>query len=184
VPATYEKLCDNVRLNNLCRQVDCRKIGVGKEAGKLRFTKTQGPENRVLQSDIQGGGIDVPVTTLDNLIKEEDLTDEVLVVKVDVEGWEAAVIEGGTTVLSRTPPTALLLELDGSGEKYGFDDDAVHDDLLGKGYIPVAYDPHRCQISPRRQRQGDGNTLYVNNVDLFAQRVEESKTYSVLDKQV
>jgi hypothetical protein len=159
-------------------------LGVGKEEGKLRFSETQGPENRVLQSDIQGGGIDVLVTTLDSLIEDEDLTDEVLVVKVDVEGWEAAVIEGGTTVLSRTSPTALLLELNGSGEKYGFDDDAVHDDLLKNGYSPVEYDPHRRRVSPRRQRNRDGNTLYVNDIDFFSHRVEQSKAYSILGKEV
>jgi len=185
VPATYKKLCDNVRLNELSRRVDCHNLGVGIEAGELRFTETEGPENRVVQSGTSGEGVKVPITTLDELVTDTSLTDEVLVAKIDVEGWEAAVVEGGKdTVLSRTRPTALLLELDGSGARYGFDDDAVHKNLLHKGFTPVEYDPRQRQITQRSRRQEEGNTLYVNDMDIFSQRVRQSKTYSVLGRQI
>jgi hypothetical protein len=160
-------------------------LGVGIEAGELRFTETEGPENRVVQSGTSGEGVKVPITTLDELVTDTSLTDEVLVAKIDVEGWEAAVVEGGKdTVLSRTRPTALLLELDGSGARYGFDDDAVHKNLLHKGFTPVEYDPRQRQITQRSRRQEEGNTLYVNDMDIFSQRVRQSKTYSVLGRQI
>ncbi len=184
IPATYEKLCDNVRLNDLYRRVSCYNLGVGEERGELRFTKAKGPENRVLQSDTMEEEIRVPITTADKLATEADLTDKVLVAKVDVEGWEAAVIRGGKAIFSRSSPTALLLELDGSGARYGFNDDAIHEELLEKGYISVEYDPHQRQLTRRSQRQTGGNTLYVNEVGFFSQRVEQSDGYSVLGKQI
>jgi hypothetical protein len=159
-------------------------LGVGEETGALQFTKAQGPENRVVQSANTEEGVEVQITTADKLVEEAELTDQALVAKVDVEGWEAAVIRGGKAVFSRPYPTALLLELDGSGARYGFDDDAIHQELLDKGYISVEYDPRRRQIARRFQRQAGGNTLYVNDVDFFRQRVEQSETYSVLGKQI
>jgi hypothetical protein len=137
-----------------------------------------------MEAEAADQGVEVQITTVDKLAEEADLTDQVLIAKIDVEGWEGAVIRGGKAVFSRSSPTALLLELDGSGARYGFDDDAIHEELLGKGYISVEYDPHRRQITQRFQRQPGGNTLYVNDVELFSQRVEQSDAYSVLGKQI
>jgi hypothetical protein len=152
--------------------------------GALQFTKAKGPENRVMEAEAADQGVVVQITTVDKLVEEAGLNDQVLIAKIDVEGWEAAVIRGGKAVFSRPFPTALLLELDGSGARYGFDDDAIHEELLEKGYISVEYDPHRRQITQRSQRQPDGNTLYVNDVEFFSQRVEQSDGYSVLGKQI
>jgi FkbM family methyltransferase len=184
VPVAYQKLCENVRLNDLGGRVSCYNLGLGGEAGELRFTETKGPENRVVQSDTTEGGIEVQVTTVDDLADEAEVTDEALIAKVDVEGWEAAVIRGGDNIISRPFPTALLLELDGSGARYGFDDDAVHEELLDKGYICVDYDPHRRQLIQRSRRHAGGNTLYVNDMTFFSRRVEQSEAYSVLGKQI
>lgn len=187
VPATYESLCDNVRLNELGARVDCRNVGVGKEAGKLRFADagTSGG-NRVLQEAPPESGVEVPVTTLDALLEESASPDDddLRVVKIDVEGWEAAVLEGGEPVLSRPSPTALVIELNGWGERYGFDDDKAHQDLMRKGYTPVNYDPFQRRLTELDQRRSQGNTIYVNDIDTFSRRVRESRAYSVLDKTI
>lgn len=183
VPHTYEHLCDNVRLNDLCEQTECRNAGGGETEGTLRFTTGKGAENRVLRKE-RDGGIEIPVTTLDVIYKEIGEPDSALIVKVDVEGWETAVLQGAPTVISRTAPTALLLELNGSGTMYGFDEDDAHRDLLDEGYTPVEYDPFRRRITRRSHRQSGGNTLYLNSVDIFEKRVGQSPSYSVLDQQI
>jgi FkbM family methyltransferase len=40
------------------------------------------------------GGVEIPVTTLDVMCKEIGEPDSALIVKVDVEGWETAVLQG------------------------------------------------------------------------------------------
>ncbi len=182
VPDTYDHLCDNIRLNDLRDRVECRNAGVGATEDILRFTTEKGAENRVLQEE--EGGVDVPVTTLNAICQRDGVPDSVLMIKVDVEGWETAVLEGGQTVLSRTAPTALLLELNGSGARYGFDDDDAHRDLLDAGYTPVEYRPFRRRITRRSYRKSDGNTLYLNDMDTFENRVRQSPSYLVLNRQI
>ena len=126
MPSTFEHLRDNVHLNDLCEQTNCRNVGVGKEQSSLQFTADSGAENRVLRDAGSNRGIEVPVVTLDGLYTEKCTPDDVLVVKVDVEGWEADVLRGADQVLSRSAPTALIVALDGSGSRYGFDDGAAH----------------------------------------------------------
>lgn len=185
VPATYESLCDNVRLNDLSNRVDCRNVGVGKEKGDLQFTETaKSGGNRVLQEAAPSSGTKVDVTALDTLLKEPTSSDDVLVIKIDVEGWEAAVLEGGKSVLSRSSPTALLVELNGWGERYGFDDNKAHMDLVSKGYTPVNYDPIQRQFEKRNNRCKKGNTIYVNNFGFFRKKVENSRMYKVIGKKI
>lgn len=184
VPATYESLSDNVRLNKLGDRVDCQNVGVGEQEGELKFTDTgKSGANRVLRAP-GTHGIEVPVTTLDKLAERVSPSDDVLIVKVDVEGWETAVLKGGESVLSRSFPTALVVELNGWGERYGFDDDRTHEDLVSKGYVPVDYEPFHRRLSRRNQRHDSGNTIYVNEVDFFSDRLENSNSYSVLDKKI
>jgi FkbM family methyltransferase len=52
----------------------------------------------------------VAVTTLDALAAEHSL-DRVALIKIDVEGWESAVLRGASTVLRRSHP-ALIFEYD------------------------------------------------------------------------
>jgi FkbM family methyltransferase len=185
VPATYNSLRDNVRLNNLCDIGRIHNIGLGKEKGQLEFSDIEkSGGNRVLQTTSQDQGVEIPVTTLDDFSKHISSPDDVLVFKIDVEGWEAAVLEGGSSVLSRSQPAALVVELNGWGSRYGFDDDKVHDDLVSWGYNPVDYNPFSRSISERSYRCSKGNTIYVNDIPFFSRLCEESKSYSVLDKKV
>ncbi len=53
--------------------------------------------------------IQVPVKTLDGLLSELNVDREVSVIKIDVEGWEQAVLAGAKGVLAqRVKPTFSL----------------------------------------------------------------------------
>lgn len=185
-PSTYSSLCQNIHINRLNDIVDHRNVGAGKEGGELKFADTDGPANRVLQENSRESGTEVNVTTVDGLLAERDDETDDLIIKVDVEGWESAVIEGSEAVLSRTTPTALLVELNGMGERYGFDDDEVHEGLVSRGYNPVEYNPHQRNIHLKEDRNTEENTIYVNEIDFFQERVRKSKSYIIsnIDKRI
>jgi hypothetical protein len=107
-----------------------------------------------------------------------------LLIKVDVEGWTEPVLAGATEVLRRSQPTALIVEIDGGGERYGFDDEATHSDLLDLGYQSVDYSPFERHLCKREGRRRHGNTLYVNDYPFFAERVNRSRPYDVLDRSL
>ncbi|GII91851.1 FkbM family methyltransferase [Sinosporangium siamense] len=73
------------------------------------------------------------VTTLDALCRDERLH-RVDFIKADVEGAEAAVLQGGAEVLVRHRPTLMLEIEDRHLAKYGCDSSAVVDPLRELGY--------------------------------------------------
>ena len=112
IAAAYEWLRRNVDLNRMGALVDPRQQAVGAEAGTLRMTVGQDAVNHVVLEPNGGeSSCDVPVVTLDGALagKEPSL------IKIDVEGFETAVVSGGPATLARPTLRAVLMELNGSG---------------------------------------------------------------------
>jgi FkbM family methyltransferase len=62
-----------------------------------------------------------------------------IILKIDVEGYEHAVIAGAALTLADDRLVAILIELRGHGARYGFDEDAIHQRLLDAGFQPYSY---------------------------------------------
>jgi hypothetical protein len=118
---------------------------------------------------------------LDDLLADEDGCPTII--KIDVEGWEAEVIRGAAEVLGRSAPMALIIELC-DGDRYGFDEDEVDETLRAHGFGPVIYNPLDRNLEKAGSQRLGKNTIYVNEFDFFARRVESSKSYSVLGQQI
>ena len=83
-------------------------------------------------------------------------------IKIDVEGFETAVLAGAEQALADPGLLAVIMELNGGGARYGFDEDALHRDLSGRGFETFRYRPfERALESLQGARSGSGNTLYV-----------------------
>ena len=81
------------------------------------------------------GGITVPATTIDDLLRDRGDPD-VSLIKIDVQGGEERVIEGAAETLKRTCP-ALFVEVDGpSLSRSGGSVEILLDRLSGHGYAP------------------------------------------------
>ncbi len=68
----------------------------------------------------------VKVSTLD---KELDKKNQYFL-KIDVEGFEYNVIEGASAVLSNNNVSAIIIELNGSGEELGHSNEDIHKNYL------------------------------------------------------
>jgi FkbM family methyltransferase len=166
VPAPFDQLRTNVRLNELEENVDLRNVGVGAETGTLRFTDGAGENNRVV-TDAEQTGIEVPVTALDTLLDAD--REGMIVIKIEVEGWEAEVLRGAEQMLSRSGPLALIVELC-EGDRYGFDEVAIDERLRAHGLVSVTYAPFERILRPVDRRPLVGDTIYVNDLDAFQER--------------
>lgn len=183
IPATFEHLLNNVRLNALSERVTCVNVGLGSEAGVLRFTTAQDAVNHVAVPGEEATAVEVPVQRLDALLEGR----RPLMVKVDVEGWEAEVLAGAEPLLEGEAPLAVIMELNGHGARYGFDEAALHRRMLEAGFEVVGYDPFERMLTPLTIQQGahapsssTGNSLYVRGLPLFQERVAQSRAYDVL----
>lgn len=176
IKKTYDLLVRNINFNAMGSLVKSLNIGIGKESGILRFTNELDTVNHVLStSEGKTGGVEVPVIALDELLKTEEPT----LIKIDVEGFETNVVDGANEVLSRSSLLAVLMELNGSGDRYGFDETALHKKMLSYGFETFRYSPFDRQlISLNGSKSKSGNTLYVrSNVELRARLVESRKYF-------
>ncbi len=181
---TFKQLIDNINLNYLNSSAKALNIGIGKERCTLEFTKGLDCVNHVVTDNEKNADtVIVPIENLDYLLADEEPT----LIKIDVEGFETNVISGADTILKRPTLMAVIMELNGSGDRYGFDENLLHERMLSYGFETFTYLPFiRELVSLNNKKSKSGNTLYVRNIDVVATRLRESKKYWIanVDKMI
>jgi FkbM family methyltransferase len=115
--------------NNRCTNVRLRETAVGGEVGALQIAGSDSGGVTALEWRSLSQRVTVPVVRMDDL----DISDEVSLMKIDVEGWEANVLRGGQETLSRT--RNLLIEVSrGSLMKAGSSPEAIFGMLRDAGF--------------------------------------------------
>ena len=180
---TYQHLQHNVCLNDIKERVQALNIGIGREDGVLRFTVGLDTVNHVAISDEIDNGttLEVRVMSLD------DALGDVLpkLIKIDVEGFETNVIAGANKTLSNEHLDAVIMELNGSGNRYGFDESIIHRQMLDYGFNTFSYSPFDRVLIPLGSKNSlSGNTLYVRNIDWVKERVQTSPKFHVLHHDI
>src|SRR5262249_121557 len=110
-PPTFARLQENVALNGL-GNVRCNRMGLSGTKGEAdRTVSTDGFDAwNSLGRPYMGTALatkKVQVTTWDDYAQTHGLVGSVSLMKIDVEGWEAHVLEGGTNVLAREDAPTL-----------------------------------------------------------------------------
>ena len=164
----------NVTLNGLADRARCLRFGVSDRATTLRFSVEKNDANHVIAE----GDTDTPAATIETVTLDTVLAGErPLVLKIDTEGWETPVIRGAAGLL-RDHVGAVIVELNGSGVPFGFTDEEPHTALTGAGFHPAEYDPLTRTFIPLPGRNRRlGNTLYLKDVDAFAERVRTAPAH-------
>ena len=175
VPSTFETLKDNIRLNGLEGHVAAHNIGLASMTGELKFSTQHGPINRVLNDPNSQAGVTVPVNCLDNLLQGVIPN----VIKIDVEGYEMEVVKGAQNVLSQPTVFALILELNGSGKLYGFDDAETDAEIRRFGFKPAHYEPFERKLTAMDRPNTSGNTLYMRPSDVLPERLKAAPKFNI-----
>ncbi len=178
VPRTYKHFLDNIAINHISHKVVALNIGVGEKEGELKFTKNLNSSlNHVeLEEKENDQTITIPVNSLDNLLEKE----HPLVLKIDVEGFETMVIRGAQKTLKNESLKAIIIELNGLSNNYGFDDKAIHQTILDHGFSPYIYYPSLRSFE-KLETFGNENTIYIRDIEFFKKRVLTSPRYRVLN---
>jgi len=168
IPSTYRNLIDNIAINHLDDKVTALNIGLGKEEASMKFTKSLDTVNHVAvegEKDI----IEVQVNTLDGICPSMPNF-----LKIDVEGFETEVLLGAAKVLASEELNAIIIELNGSGKRYGFDEDKIHESLVQYGFNPHRYDPLSKRLTVLNTYNKSHNTIYIKNSDEARKRISDS----------
>lgn len=177
LPSTFGHLVDNVRLNRLEALVTPRNVGLGSSPGSLAFTSDLDTVNHVVSaSESTRGSVEVPVETLDGALSGASPA----LLKIDVEGFETEVLAGAEATMTSASLLAVVMELNGSGDRYGFDERKLHERMLAWGFLPTTYEPFERRLSPAVAASSTGNTLYVRSFSELTERLRTAPRHTVL----
>ncbi len=175
IPDAFHHLMDNINLNRIGDRVSALNIGIGKGTGILRFTSDLDTVNHVLaDSEEEIGSIEVPVRRLDEVLVDF----EPVLMKIDVEGFETNVIVGADKALTRESLLGVIMELNGSSARYGFDENRLHRTMLEYGFRTFTYLPFEKKLVALDDKNAQsGNTLYVRNEPEVSSRLRNARKF-------
>jgi FkbM family methyltransferase len=181
VPTTYTNLLDNLRVNAIADKVTPLNVGLAENKGTLQFSSRDDTRNRVLVGGhANGTSIQVPVMSLDDVLDGKEPT----AIKMDVEGYETAVFAGATKALANKSLLALVVELNGHGAAYGYDESLLRRRLVEAGFQACRYDPLQRQLrSSDSDREPTGNTIYIRKTqeNEIADRLTQAPRFALWD---
>ena len=137
-PEIYGFLRGNLELN---RATNVTAVGcaLGERRGAVSFTSRRSDDQNYIT---QGKGIDVELRPLDDLVG----TAPTRLLKLDVEGYELAVLRGATQTLSATE--VVYCELSASNcERFGYAPSEVEQLLLDAGFVFIRTDGERPMVT-------------------------------------
>lgn len=184
VPFTFRALRANIRLNDLDDRVTLQNVGVGAEEGTAWFTSDQDSMNHALgPEETSDSAVELPVVTLDGIADPGGPT----FIKIDVEGFETSVLAGGAATLRSEALRCVLIEMNGSGRRFGAADAAIHAQMRDFGFCPARYDVMARSVTAlpidNWNRDG-GNTLYVRDLDECRERVRNAARFRLVNREI
>ena len=104
-------------------------------------------------------------------------------IKMDAEGFELSILRGAPDTLANPGLQAVIVELNGSGGRYGVSDDDVHREISRFGFQPCGYDARTRALTPLGDYNRSGmNTLYVRDRAAVAERVAAARPFRLRDR--
>jgi FkbM family methyltransferase len=182
VEAMVVELKEQLRLNDIIDRVDIRAIALGAQPGTVRFLDASDNDTvgRVAaHGETATTSRDAPQSTLDI----ELASVAPALIKMDVEGYEYAVLEGARHVLANPSLDALIMEVNDGVRTYGVDRRTLEVLVRDAGFEPYAYDPTRRALTNVDFAYSNGisdNVLMIRNIEAVRQRVATAPSFSVL----
>jgi FkbM family methyltransferase len=173
-PETFEMLSRNIRLNGLQDRVRPVNAVVGRNSGTIQFSAGLGTENHVTTTGKEKS-VTLPMTTLD----DELATSPAVLLKVDVEGFETEVFGGAGKTLQNQVLQAVIVESNGSGNRYGYDEAKLHEHIRNHGFKPCHYEPFARRVLPLENIKAEGNIIYIRDIEAANQRLLAAKPFEL-----
>lgn len=184
IAETFSILSANIRVNDLGRLITAQRVGLSDKPGTLSFTTALDSVNHVLADGEDADSQAIAVTTMDVLC--EPLSP--IIIKIDVEGHELAVLKGAESTMANPALLAVIMELNGSGARYGIADADIDAWMIRKGFERCSYSPLERKLirqeANARFPKTSVNTLYVRDFVALEQRVRTAPSVALLNRRI
>lgn len=179
--STYKTLQKNIILNQLEHLVSAKNIGIGEKECQLTFTCTLDTVNHVVaELEKAEDSIEISVLPADYFLDNNNCP---ILVKIDVEGFETEVLNGMPLVLQNTMLKAVIIELNGAGLRYGFDETEIHKKLISLNFSPFFYEPFSRSLT-LLESYGTNNTIYIRDIYFVEKRIKESEKVKLFSENL
>jgi FkbM family methyltransferase len=179
VPSTFNHLINNIAINRIADKVTTFNMALGSQQGQLNFTSSYDTMNHVATKN-EESTISVSVETLDNIFENQPIP---ALLKIDVEGFETEVIIGGGKTLKQQELKSIIIELNGSGKRYGYDEQDIHNKLLNLDFKPFSYNPND-RLLIEINKFGSHNTIYIRDIEFVCKRLKTATKIKILSKKI
>lgn len=180
IPSTFSRLKRNINYNNLQDKAELFNLGVGDKEETLVFSDSLDAINHVITDGNYSGPVtNIPVSSLDKLMTNQ--TPNLL--KIDVEGFEANVINGASETLKQPDLRVIIMETNGLSDQYEFGQNYIHNKLLSLGFTPNSYSPKDRTIIPIASTNPE-NTIYIRDMGFVKERIRTGKKVRLINQLI
>lgn len=178
ISQTFSNLSLNIRVNDLSSLVTAHCVGLSERPGTLTFSTSLDSMNHVLADGEEVDSQVIKVTTMDLMCEEKSP----VVIKIDVEGHELSVLLGAENTMNKPSLLAVIIELNGSGLRYGIDDVDIDAWMIRKGFQRCEYSSINRRLTRRLELpKMSGNQLYVRDIDMLEQRLITATRVAIIN---
>ncbi|MEP7108242.1 MAG: FkbM family methyltransferase [Ferruginibacter sp.] len=160
--SNFEKLGKNIALNHFQSSVIANKQAASDVDGEIRFTLGLDGENHIVEG--QHNGIAILSQKIDTYTQKHGIK-LIAYMKVDVEGFEYAVLQGAKNILVSKGVDIIQLELNNTISNSGKSISDVLELLNRSQYRLCSYDTNANQLMPTAFSSLRENYFAVNNID-------------------
>jgi FkbM family methyltransferase len=176
VPETFNQLKKNIHLNRLNNLVEPLNIGLGSIPTKLYFSIDLGTMNKVVSENHQSK-VKVEVSTLDKFIEFRQIP---FAMKIDAEGYEKFIIEGGKEMLINPELNVVIVELNELSSFYEIDLNDILMLLENAGFKSYDYIPESRNLVPLTSYNKEQfNSIFIKDIDLIKERIKSARKIRV-----
>ena len=181
-PETVKRFIDQISVNRINNSVTIIQKAVGNKIGKINFTNVIGTGSvlnkvKIEKSDTENETINVDVTTLDHQLKNIDKN---YIIKIDIEGYEYAAVQGAKSLLMNNNLIALIIENNQMSEHYNISRIQMHEKLTSYNLFPVEYKPsERKIIKINFEESKNLNLIYVRDFEKIQKLCLTSKKFRI-----
>jgi FkbM family methyltransferase len=169
-PDTLRHLKQNIAVNGLDALVKVYQCALGAEQGEVAFTFGLDSINRIACANDRN----VRMTRLERLDNVIGCSDPIMI-KLDVEGAEQAVLEGANALLAN--PSLNVVELETLTPESA-------DILKGNEFARAFYDPFRHKLSREPIGLKSSNALFVRDWSLVADRLAGARKIEIFGREI